>query len=93
MQLGLSGSLVPQKETGGEGGERERGENKGRREKEKGRGKGEKRGRRAEGGRENRRLQFTFHLTPAYNLSLKQFQNLTFHHILWSKSSIQRSSS
>ena len=26
MQLGLSGSLVPQKETGGEGGERERGE-------------------------------------------------------------------
>ena len=54
VQLGLLRSLVPQKETGGEGGERERGEgegegregeNKGRREKEKGKGKREKRGR------------------------------------------------
>ena len=50
VQLGLLRSLVPQKETGGEGGERERGEgegregeNKGRREKEKGRGKRERR--------------------------------------------------
>ena len=81
VQLGLLRSLVPQKETGGEGGERERGEGEGR----EGENKGRREKEREEWGREGEdRFMHTL-ITIAYP---KQFQNLSFHHI-WSKISIQ----
>ena len=77
MQLGLSGSLVPQKGTGGEG---EGGEGEGKEEERGRRGTEEGKGSRGEEREQTGGDNYDLHLHLAhtiYNLSALQFQNLS----------------